>query len=307
VYDDKNERKEFIADDRADAVAKACDFFGVGEDALEIGEFEERAVYGLANRAVIVAALRDRTPPDPGSGGGGGGRGRDRDDRGGRDRDRDRGRGRDRDRGRGRDRDRGPRGRDRDRDRAEASSPELPPEPTEPSVGTAEGDLGEIGQFVLGVIERMDLGPFTISENSEDGLLAFQIGGAASAHVAGSDGRAVDALQLIANQVAAKISEDPPRVVLDVEGDSDARETRLETLAQRVAKRALDTGRTVRLDSMNGSDRRMIHIALRDHEGVATMSTGEGRYRQVLVVPEGAPEYEEATKESATASQRVDG
>jgi hypothetical protein len=35
-------------------------------------------------------------------------------------------------------------------------------------------------------------------------------------------------------------------------------------------------------------------VALRDAEDVATMSVGEGRYRQVLVVPEGAPEYEEA-------------
>lgn len=306
MYDEKNERKEFIAEDRADAVAKACDFFGVDEGELEIRGFEERAVYGLANRAVIVAALRDRTPPDPGSGGGGRG-GRDRDDRGGRERG---GRGRDRDRERGgRGRERGGRGRDRDRgdrgersERAEAAEP--PPEPSEPSVGTAEGELGEVGQFVLGVIERMDLGPFGISESSEEGLLAFKISGAASAHVAGRDGRAVDALQLLANQVVARVSEDPPRVVLDVEGDSEARETRLETLAQRVAKRALDTGRTVRLDSMNGSDRRMIHLALRDHESIATMSTGEGRYRQVLVVPEGAPEYEEAVREAESASQR---
>ena len=161
-----------------------------------------------------------------------------------------------------------------------------------------------MGQFVLGAIERMDLGPFSVSESSEDGLLAFSIGGSAAERVAGRDGRAVDALQLLANQVASQLSDDPPRVVLDVEGDSDARETRLETLARRVAKRALDTGRTVRLDAMNGSDRRMVHLALRDEEGIATMSTGEGRYRQVLVVPEGAPEYDEALRESQAASHR---
>ena len=317
MYDEKNERKEFIADERSDAVAKACDFFQVEEGALEIGEFEARSVYGLGTRAVIVAALRDRTPPDSGGGGRGGGdrerggRGRDRDrgERGGRGRDRDRGerggRGRDRDRDRGRDRDRD-RDRDRGRGRAEAAEadPEPPPAPSEPSVGTAEGSLGEVGQFVLGVVERMDLGPFTVAESSEEGLLAFSIGGGAAERVAGRDGRAVDALQLLANQVASQLSDDPPRVVLDVEGDSDARDSRLETLARRVAKRALDTGRTVRLDAMNGSDRRMVHLALRDEEGVATMSTGEGRYRQVLVVPEGAPEYDEAMQESESASQR---
>ena len=303
MFDEKNERKEFVADDQAEAVAKACEFFGVEESALEIGTFPDKSVYGLASRTVVVAALKDRTPPAPGGGGGDrdrgdrggrGGRGRDRDARGGRERG---GRG---GRGRGRDRDRGGRG-----ERAEEAAPP-PAEPTEPSVGKANGELGEIGQFVLGVLERMDRGPFEISENSEDGLLAFEVTGPAALAVSGSDGRAVDALSLIANQVASRIDEDPPRVVLDVEGDSDAREDRLETLAKRVAGRAIDTGRTVKLDPMNGRDRRMIHIALRDHDGVATMSAGEGRYRQVLVVPEGAPEYEEAQRESSSASQRDD-
>lgn len=307
MFDEKNERKEFVAEDRADAVAKACEFFGVEESALEIGSFPDKSVYGLASRTVIVAALKDRTPPAPGGGGGGGdrdrgdrggrGRGRDRDDRGGRDRG---GRGRDRG-GRGRDRDRGSRGEAR---AEEGAAP--PPEPTEPSVGKALGELGEVGQFVLGVVERMDLGPFEVSENSEDDLLAFEVKGPAALAVSGSDGRAVDALSLIANQVASRLSDDPPRVVLDVEGDSDAREDRLDTLARRVASRAIDTGRTVKLDAMNGRDRRMIHIALRDHDGVVTMSSGEGRYRQVLVVPEGAPEFEEAQREASAAAERGD-
>ena len=171
-------------------------------------------------------------------------------------------------------------------------------------MGSVEGEIGEVGEFVLGVIERMDLGPFEVKESAEDGLLAFELSGAAAREVAGSDGRTVDALQLLANQVASQLSEDPPRVVLDVEGDSDAREDRLETLARRVAARAIDTGRTVALEAMNGSDRRMIHLALRDMDGVVTMSSGEGRYRQVMVVPEAAPEYEEALRESEAVSQR---
>ena len=55
---------------------------------------------------------------------------------------------------------------------------------------------------------------------------------------------------------------------------------------------------------MNGRDRRIIHLAVRDADGVASMSVGEGRYRQVVVVPEGAPEYEEALRQSEAVSQR---
>ena len=40
---------------------------------------------------------------------------------------------------------------------------------------------------------------------------------------------------------------------------------------------------------MNGRDRRTIHISVREYEGVATMSIGEGRFRQVVVVPQALP------------------
>ena len=176
--------------------------------------------------------------------------------------------------------------------------------PKEPSVGTVSGTVGEVGGFVCGVIERMDLGPFEISESGEGRMLVLQVGGVAAPGLAGSDGRAVDALQLLANQAAGRLSEEPPRVVIDVEGDVEARESRLTKLAQRVARRARETGRVVRLDPMNGKDRRIIHLALRDEEDVATMSSGQGRYRQVVVVPESAPEFEEAQRESEAAAER---
>ena len=50
---------------------------------------------------------------------------------------------------------------------------------------------------------------------------------------------------------------------------------------------------------MNARDRRMVHVTLRDQDKIATMSIGSGRYRQVVVVPEGAAEYDEAVKSSS--------
>jgi spoIIIJ-associated protein len=152
-------------------------------------------------------------------------------------------------------------------------------------------------------VERLDIGPFGISETEEGSLLAFELTGDAALRLAGGDGRPVDALQLVANQAAAQADPDAKRVVLDVEGNADARETFLTRLAERVVKRASDGGRAVALDPMNGRDRRIIHIAVREMDGVVTMSKGEGRYRQVVVVPEGSPEYEEALKQSEASSE----
>jgi spoIIIJ-associated protein len=153
----------------------------------------------------------------------------------------------------------------------------------------------------------MELGPFEIGETAESGLLVLDVKGAAARELVAGDGRPVDALQLLANQAASRDEAEGPRIVLEVEGDAQSRESLLARLAERVARRARETGRAVALDPMNGKDRRLIHIALRDEGDIATMSIGEGRYRQVVVVPEGAPEYAQARREAAAAADRNDG
>ena len=295
MYDARNEPHEFVAETREKAIAKAKQFFGVDEDGLDIGGLPEGSVYGLTGRAVVVAAPKGRTAPSrEASGGGRRDRDRDRD----RERDRDRGRGR----GRGRDRDRD---RDRDTPREERVAAAAVEHSDEPSVGTPRGTLGDSGQYLLGVIERLDVGPFEVGETEEGDLIVCDVKGVAARALSGGEGRAVDALQLLVNQAALQRAGDgeAKRVVLDVEGNTDAREGFLERLAERVVRRAREGGRAVALDPMNGRDRRIIHLAVREHDGMATMSVGEGRYRQVVVVPEGADEYDEAIRQTEAAQQ----
>lgn len=306
MYDAKNEAHEFTADTRDKAVKKAADYFGVGAEELRIGEFGEGDVYGLGGRVVIVASMLNRTPPAPGRSGGReeGGRGErprrggSREGRGGEGRG-DRGDRGDRGGRGGRGGERGSgdsRGERGNREEREERAPAAVAS-TEPSVGTAGGKLGEVGAFLLGTIERIDVGPFEISENADGDLLVYEIRGAAAEALASGDGRTVDALQLLANQVAQQC-ELEERVVVDIEGNTSGREEFMAGLADRAASRARKTGRAVALDPMNGRDRRLIHIALRDVDDVVTTSVGEGRYRQVLIAPEGTPEFEQAQRES---------
>ena len=208
---------------------------------------------------------------------------------------------RDRDRG-GRDRDRGER-EDRGGRKSHIAAPRPPREAGEPSVGTARGELGGAGKFLLGLIERLDAGPFEIGESEEGELLVYEITGEAAKGLSGSDGRPIDALQLVVNQAAMHMEDDPKRIVLDVEGNPEARERFLSRLAERVVTRAREGGRAIALDPMSPRDRRMVHLAVRGQEGIATMSMGEGRYRQVVIVPEGAPEFEEAVKQAEQAER----
>jgi spoIIIJ-associated protein len=310
VYDPKSEAHEFIGSDRAEAVAKASRFFDLGEEELVIAELGDAGVFGLGGRTLVVALPRGARRPSRGSGGRPAQAREGREPRPPQDRDRGRGRGgrdresrgregfRDRDRARGADRERGPEREIRERE------PERPREIAEgPSVGTPIGELTEVGQFVCGLVERMDIGPFEIEESGEDELCVVQLRGPGAVELTHGDGRAVDAVQLLANQAALRVDDEAPRIVVDVEGDREAREAYLEDLAQRAAERARKTGHAIALDPMNPKARRVLHVALRGARDIATMSTGTGRYRQVVVVPKGAPEYEDAVRYSEEAAR----
>jgi predicted RNA-binding protein Jag len=331
MYDTRQEANEFVGDNLKEATAKAAEFFGTEAAELKISKAPEGEIFGTGGRTVIVAApkniaarssrpreeSRDREDRGPRREERGGRN--DRGDRGGRGDSRGRGgpRGRGNDHGdRGEKEDRGDRN-DRGGDRGGRSErggrggrgdsrgetrerlEPVAPVAVEKSKGSIKGTVGPIGDFLKGTLELMKLGDFEISESSEGDFLIYQLSGPAAEVLQQGDGRATDALQLVANQVSMRQSDDAPRIVVDVEGGGDEREETLSRLADRAVKRAKDTGRSIALDPMNSRDRRAIHIAIREVDDVATMSIGEGRYRQVLVVPEGAPEYDDAVSESS--------
>jgi len=307
MYDPSREAREFVGQDRAEAVAKAMAFFGVSADELATAQPPPGEIFGLGPRVVIVAYPKSAGPPRRGEAVAQEARrpreGRRDDERRGRgDRDRGPREGRDRDRRGGREGGRGGRESHRETPResrhVEPRMAEVESADAGPSVGEVSGPLGDVGHFVKGLIERMGIGSFTIAESGENSeLVILQITGAAAERLAGGEGRSVDAMQLLANQAALQIAgDDAKRVVLDVEGDADQRAVYLTRVAERAAARARETGRPVALEAMNPKDRRTVHVALREADGIATMSVGDGRYRQVVVVPDSAPEYEEAKR-----------
>jgi hypothetical protein len=283
MYDPKIEAKEFVGDSAAEALAKAASYFGRPESELRTRTLTD--VSGLGARALVVAVPLDAPAPSERRASEERDRGRDRGERGPRE-------GRDRER-RERRPERGDRGERAER--RDFPAPEPLAAPTAPSIGVAAGEIGPVGHYLLGIVERMDLGPFEISVSDQGDYQIFEITGDAVRGLTLGDARAPEALQILASQAASLGQDEPKRVVVDVAGGArDKRDELLERVAERAAKRAQDTGRGVALDPMSGRDRRVIHMSLRGTPGIATMSIGEGRYRQVLVVPEGAPEYAEA-------------
>ncbi|MFT3890388.1 MAG: RNA-binding cell elongation regulator Jag/EloR [Anaerolineales bacterium] len=93
------------------------------------------------------------------------------------------------------------------------------------------------------------------------------------------------AFQYVASLIVGKETEQFIQLTVDVEGYRDRREKQLVQMAKRMADQVAKSGRRQTLEPMPSGERRVIHIALRDHPAVKTESTGEEPYRKVMILP----------------------
>jgi len=95
----------------------------------------------------------------------------------------------------------------------------------------------------------------------------------------------LSAFQYIASLIVGKEEQQFVQLTVDVEGYRDRREKQLIQMAMRMADQVTKSGRRQTLEPMPSAERRIIHIALRDHPAVKTESTGEEPYRKVMILP----------------------
>ena len=95
----------------------------------------------------------------------------------------------------------------------------------------------------------------------------------------------LSAFQYIASLIVGKEEQQFVQLTVDVEGYRDRREKQLVQMAMRMADQVTKSGRRQTLEPMPSAERRIIHIALRDHPAVKTESTGEEPYRKVMILP----------------------
>jgi len=101
----------------------------------------------------------------------------------------------------------------------------------------------------------------------------------------GRQGETLRDLQYITRLIVSRKLQRWANVVVDVEGYKRRRQRTLTELAERMAKRVVTDGRPMTLEPMPAHERRIVHMALRDHQSVSTESTGEGSRRKVVIAP----------------------
>ena len=155
---------------------------------------------------------------------------------------------------------------------------------TAEQIGAPEELLEEVRHLISSVLRAMDFqagidvydaGEFIAADVTPDNTALF----------IGQKGETIDALQYLVNLAVYKERPFIKRVVLDAEGYRQRRVEALQGMAHRTARRAVREHRTVELPPMNSSERRVVHLYLRDNPGVTTQSEGNGDNRRVKVSP----------------------
>ena len=130
---------------------------------------------------------------------------------------------------------------------------------------------------LMGVEVTMNL------HRDEEGNLRVDMFGDTLGILIGRRGETLDALQYLTSLYVNRGREEYLRVTLDNENYRSKREEALRRLANRMANRAVKTGRKVVMEPMNPYERRILHSALQQNEAVTTHSEGEGEHRHVVI------------------------
>ncbi len=154
---------------------------------------------------------------------------------------------------------------------------------------TYEGEAGtpeeeDAVAFVAKVLSGIGLSA-KISASREEDTVRVDAECEDAGPVIGRRGETLDALQYLCSLAVNRTAANRVRVIVDVGGYRRRREESLVKLAERVAEKVVSSGKPTMLDPMNPAERRIIHCALQEVEGVVTYSEGEEPHRRVVVAP----------------------
>jgi len=174
-----------------------------------------------------------------------------------------------------------------------AAAPAPAPAPEAVQEAAEDAPPGQVGREILtNLLKLMDIRASVVSEMgvelAEEGQpppLVLNITGDDLGILIGRRGETLRTLQYLVRLMVSHRLKQWTDLVVDVEHYRVRRRRALNRLAQEMAKRVEEEGRAQALEPMPAYERRLIHIALRDHPTVTTQSVGAGERRKVMIIP----------------------
>ena len=176
-----------------------------------------------------------------------------------------------------------------DDDEEPLDEPEPDDEPTPVVTISADTPAGTAVQAIQRILTAVGAEVDVTLRSEHDELAGgpvIDINGPDSGLLIGRRGNTLHSLQFIVQSIVRQQFDEEVRVSLDVEQYRRRREDSLREMADRVADRVLQTGRSITLEPMAPADRRVIHLYLGDRQGIRPESVGYGDARTVQIIPE---------------------
>ena len=151
----------------------------------------------------------------------------------------------------------------------------------EPSAAALE-KIEKAKTYLLSILSQMGVeAELVVNAGAESAMI--DIVSANSGTVIGKRGETLDALQYLTFMIANRGDKEYYRIILNSANYRERRRKTLEELAAKIARNVLRSGRQTTLEPMNPYERRIIHSAIAEIDGVSSRSVGEEPYRKVVI------------------------
>lgn len=158
-------------------------------------------------------------------------------------------------------------------------------------------------EYLKDILLKMGFGQVEIAIKEDENGCVLSLSGDEFGSIIGRRGETLDALQYLTGLIANRVDNSYYRVTIDVGNYRERREESLRELAKKIGTQAAKTGRRTSLEPMNPYERRIIHTAIQDMEGVISWSVGTEPNRHVVI----GPSDDNPNKNKMASSSRPSG
>jgi len=172
-------------------------------------------------------------------------------------------------------------------------APQRSSEPTKETEDMAEGmtleEQGEIGRaFVAGLLTEFGMEGSVELRLLDEDTVEIAATGEDLGILVGPRGSTLAALQDVTRAVVQRqCPSRTDRILVDVAGYRERRSAALKRFSVQIAEEVLASGQEKALEAMSPADRKAVHDAVNEIDGVVTRSEGEDPNRHIVIAPAG--------------------
>jgi spoIIIJ-associated protein len=147
-----------------------------------------------------------------------------------------------------------------------------------------EGALQSVTDFCREVVSSLHM-DLLLESRLENKIIQLNLTGPDRPFLLSNNASLLNSIEFLLNKIFRSARDEVPKISLDSDNYRKHREAELVLLAQMASKKVISFQKPLSLQPMIPRERRIVHLALADIEGVRSKSDGEGDNRSITIYP----------------------